>query len=250
MRNQLFYNVVIGQEKAPATGYKAAGQINIEEGFAVYQQGYIARLTETLGDTYESVWRVLGDDLFFETCREFISANPSQSYNLSDYSVKFIDFMISHPATEDFPFLPDLAHLGWLHKEVFHSADDIGLSGEELISHLSKDGSGLKLVNNFKVLHSNYRLFDIWNALRKEAPLPENWQRPQYLAIYKMDQQVYLREISTAENGFFEDLLSGAEVLNACEQLSPQEITSLFEFLGRARCLEEAGGMRPGTSIA
>jgi len=237
MKNRQFYNAVIGAEKPPTAGYKAAGELSIEGGFAVYQRGYIARLTETLGDTYESVWRVLGDDLFFETCRKFISTYPSQSYNLSDYSVKFVDFMISHPASDDFPFLPDLAHLGWLHKEVFHGAEDVGLAGEELMSRLSDNADELRLVSNFSILKSNYRLFEIWKALKTEADLPENWQTPQNLTIYKMENQVYLREISAAETKFFENLQSGMNVLDACEKLSSQEITSLFEFLGSARCL-------------
>lgn len=237
MKNRLFYNFITGAEKAPPDGYKAAGSLSIEGGFAVYQRGYVARLTETLGDTYESVWRVLGDELFFETCRDFISANSSQSYNLSDYSVKFVDYMISHPATADFPFLPDLAHLGWLHKEVFHGADDIGLAGEELMSRLSEDASGIQLTGNFEVIKSNYRLFDIWKALQNEAALPEGWQASQNIALYKMENQVYLREVSAAETEFFENLQSGMDVLDACEKMQPQEITSLFEFLGSARCL-------------
>ncbi|MBS1969926.1 MAG: putative DNA-binding domain-containing protein [Bdellovibrionales bacterium] len=237
MKNRFFYNVVTGAEKAPTEGFKAAGSLSVEGGFAVYQRGYIARLTETLGDTYESVWRVLGDDLFFEACEEFITRSPSQSYNLSDYSVKFIDFMISHEATADFPFLPDLAHLGWLHKEVFHGMGDIGLGGEELMSALSERAEDVKLTPNFAILKSAYRLFDIWKVLKEEGPLPENWQEPQNLALYKMDNQVYVREISAGETEFFENLQAGMNILEACEKLSPQEITALFEFLGSARCL-------------
>jgi len=237
MKNRLFYNIIIGAEKAPADGFTAAGTLTLAEGFEVYQRGYIARLTETLGDTYESVWRVLGDDFFFETCREFISRNASQSYNLSDYSVKFIDFMLSHPATADFPFLPDLAHLGWLHKEIFHGAGDIGLAGEELLSRLSEGSSEIQLTDNFAVLKSTYCLFDIWKALKSESPLPENWQTQQNLAIYKMENQVYVRPISNAETDFFENVQAGMDILEACEKMAPQEISALFEFLGSARCL-------------
>ncbi len=237
MKNRSFYKAVIGAESAPTEGFKAAGSLSVAGGFAVYQRGYIARLTETLGETYESVWRVLGDDSFFETCEDFITNNPSQSYNLSDYSVKFIDFMLSHPATTAFPFLPDLAHLGWLHKEIFHGTGDVGLAGEELMSALSERAEDVKLAPNFAVLKSGYRLFDIWKALKEEGPLPEGWQEPQNLALYKMDNQVYVREISAGEAAFFENLQSGMNVLKACEKLTPQEITALFEFLGRARCL-------------
>lgn len=240
MKNRLFYNFITGAEKTPPKDYKAAGSLSPEGGFAVYQRGYIARLTETLGDTYESVWRVLGDDLFFQTCRDFIKSNASQSYNLSDYSVKFVDYLLSHPATSDFPFLPDLAHLGWLHKEIFHSAGDIGLAGEELMSRLSAGASDVQLTGNFQVLKSNYHLLDIWKALQNDEALPEGWQIPQNVALYKMENQVCLRDISPAETVFFENLQAAMNILDACEHMQPQEITALFQFLGIARCLISA----------
>lgn len=238
MKHRLFYNCVIRGD-APPEGYKAAGGLTVDAAFAVYQRGYIARLTEALGDTYESIWRVLGDELFFDVCRKFIAGNPSQSYNLSDYSVKFIDFLISHPVAEEFPFLPDLAHLGWLHKEVFHSAGEWGLSGEELMSRLSEEPNRVRLAQPFEIVKSRYRLFDIWKALKFEtaAPAREEWAQSQNVVLYKSDQQVFVREVTAQEAQFFEDLKSGTDVIVACEALAPQEITTLFEFLGSARCL-------------
>jgi hypothetical protein len=224
--------------RAPSVdGFQPAGKLSLEEAFGVYQRGYVARLTETLGDTYEFVWRVLGDELFFEVCREFISLNPSQSYNLSDYSVKFIDFLVSHPTSQEFPFLADLAHLGWLHKEVFHSPAEPGLSGEEIMTHLRDDDREMSLIGSFKVLKSHFRLFDIWKALKDETGPPEEWRNPQCLALYKLDNQVYVHKISAKDVEFFENIRAGMDLMDACEFLASSDITSLFQFLGNARCL-------------
>ncbi len=237
MKNQLFYNCVAAKGQVP-DNYQAAGGLSTQEAFAVYQRGYVARLTETLGDTYESVWSVLGDDLFFEVCREFIFLHSSLSYNLSDYSVKFIDFLISHPISQEFPFLADLAHLGWLHKKVFHAATEQALAGEELITLLGNDDKKLMLVSDFDVLKSDFCLFDIWKSLKNESVPPEKWQNPQCLAFYKLDQQVYVQQISIKEFEFFEHLRSGLDIIDACECLTSTEITSLFHFLKTSRCLK------------
>ncbi|MFX5734457.1 DNA-binding domain-containing protein, partial [Acinetobacter baumannii] len=85
-----------------------------------YRRGYRARLTEALGETYEAVWRVLGDEEFFSATRSFIAEEPSRSYNLSDYGQRFPDFL-SARYQQEAGFLGHLAHLEWAFKSCFHS---------------------------------------------------------------------------------------------------------------------------------
>jgi hypothetical protein len=56
------------------------GTLDAAGALEVYRRGYRARLTEQLGETYPSVWRVVADDDFFELCRAYIAAHPSASY--------------------------------------------------------------------------------------------------------------------------------------------------------------------------
>src|SRR5687768_3042109 len=71
----------------------AGGRLSLQEALGVYSNGYVARLTEALGEIFEGVWWVLGDSGFFEMCKRYIAATPSKSYNLSDYGDGFPAFL-------------------------------------------------------------------------------------------------------------------------------------------------------------
>ena len=227
-----FYDCVIGQGPVPEN-YIPAGKLSLEKAFAVYQHGYVARLTETLGDTFEFVWWVLGDDLFFKICREFIAQTPSETYNLSDYSPRFVEFLQSHQASDEFPFLKDLAQLGWLQKEVFHRPMEKGLAGEELLSLLTDEKAEARFCVHFELFHSEYCLFDLWKALKDEANPPANWRVPQWMALYKADNQVFVKQVSHEQHQALSRLQGGESLMSACENLAEAELTELFHFLAK-----------------
>lgn len=232
MKNRLFYKSVTGSPQDLSL-YMPAGALDLDAALAVYQNGYIARLTETLGDTFESVWSVLGDEDFFQICRQFISSHPSQNYNLSNYSVKFVDFLISHPASEEFPFLPDLAHLGWLHKEVFHRPHQEGLNSEALMKLLEQDKARVFLIETFELLRSEYCLFDIWKALKDQSDPPTPWRESQCLVLYKSEQQVFVKQVTERQFEALEKIQLGIPLIEALEELEEFEISDLFQFLAK-----------------
>ena len=71
------------------------GKLSAAEAVDVYRGGYPARLTDALGETYETCWRVLGDEGFFAAAQTYISRHPSRSHNLSDYGEAFPEFLES-----------------------------------------------------------------------------------------------------------------------------------------------------------
>lgn len=238
MKNQLFYKCVIGKESC-ISSFQPAGKLSLEGAFAVYQRGYIARLTEALGDTFESVWKVLGDEIFFDVCRTFIMANPSQAYNLSDYSVKFIDFLMSQSASVEFPFLSDLAHLGWLHKEVFHRPQETGLQGAALMALIEDHQRHATLVESFGLLTSDFCLFDIWKSLKDETDPPDSWTGKQFLTLYKTDQQVYVKQITERQHRAFENIRRGLPLMAALDHLEEFELTEMFHFIAKYTLLKD-----------
>lgn len=99
-----------------------AGALEIQEAVEVYSAGYPARLFEALGETYETVWKVLGDEDFQALCLAFIKRHPSRSRNLSDYGENFSEFIACHlPQEVSRELLADLARFEWAFKECFHS---------------------------------------------------------------------------------------------------------------------------------
>src|SRR6476619_4133535 len=94
LKYQQFYNYIAGHSEVPM-GYIPGGHLSEKEAFEVYALGYKARLTESLGETYESIWKFAGDQIFFEVCEDYISRQSSISYNLNDYGFTFPDFLKS-----------------------------------------------------------------------------------------------------------------------------------------------------------
>ena len=56
---------------------KPGGTLNVEQAMSVYRNDYYARLSEALGEHYESIWFVVGDDEFSRLTRSYIDLYPS-----------------------------------------------------------------------------------------------------------------------------------------------------------------------------
>jgi len=233
-----FYDHLIDQGDLPLN-YTPAGNLNLKEAFQVYRRGYQSRLTEILGDTFELVWKVLGDDLFFKLTSEFIKKNPSESYNLSNYSGAFIIFIGSHKLSQEFPFLKDLAQLCWEQKEVFDAPMENGLEGGALLTLISDEDGRAAFVSSMRILTSQFRIFDIWNALSSDSIPPENWEQPQAVVLYRSEYQVLLKQISTKTHLALKEIEMGKELIRSCENLEESELTSLFHFLAKYRLLKK-----------
>ncbi|MBK9324100.1 MAG: putative DNA-binding domain-containing protein [Bdellovibrionaceae bacterium] len=233
-----FYDYLVGEAPQPLD-YKPAGTLTLKEAFQVYRQGYHSRLTEVLGDTFELIWKVLGDDLFFEVTSEFIKENPSCSYNLSNYSAGFITFLVNHKLSNEFPFLKDLAQLCWDQKEIFDAPSENGLEGNCLLTLISDEDSSASFVNSVRLRSSQYCIFDIWNALVHDNVAPENWDQPQTVVIYRSEFQVFLKQISIETHRTLKKIEAGETLMNACQNLEERELTSLFHFLAKYRLLKK-----------
>ena len=109
----------------------------------VYQDGYRARLTEALGETFEACWWVLGDDTFFALCASFVRAHPSLDYNLNSYGREFPEYLYNHKLSEEIPFLFDLASFEWSFKKLFECKQHTSLKVEEFA--LINDPNDMKL---------------------------------------------------------------------------------------------------------
>src|SRR4051812_47348056 len=101
-----------GITAAFAGSVKGGGKLTPAEAVGVYRDGYPARMTEALGETFEACWRVLGDEDFLEACRIYSRAAPSVSHNLSDYGGSFPEFLDDR-FKKQAPFIKDLAVLEW-----------------------------------------------------------------------------------------------------------------------------------------
>ncbi len=178
----------------------------------VYSHGHIVRLTEALGETYEAVWWVSGDEDFFALAKNFILSHPSQFYNLSFYGQEFPVFLEQECPFSDLAFLPDLARFEWLFKQIFHAPQHEPASADA-IREIGQNGQ-VRLIfgESVSLFSSAWAIYDIWKlrGTPHEGRPDVTWNREQHVLMYKKDSQIFVNELTSAEFQLCTHLLSGA----------------------------------------
>jgi hypothetical protein len=226
-------------EIAPGGTLDAAGAL------AVYRSGYFARLTEQLGETYETVWRVLGDAAFFAACEQYIAAHPSTSYNLSDYGRDFpahLDAMPERPAPFVSQLLAELARFELTFHDLFHAPGHAAAGGQTIAESLANlgdlTGVRLRFGSAVRLVACRWAVFDLFRH-RKETEAPEiDVERPQWLVLFKQDGDVHTHELDRATFVALSALVDGMTVDEALDRaaveaggdgLAPADVARLFE---------------------
>ncbi len=211
-----------------------AGTLSPQEALKVYQDGYIARLTTSLGENFETVWKYVGDEIFFDLAKLYIAENPSRDGNLNLYGQGFPEFLMQIEAVEDHPFLPDLARADWMKAQLFHQKTEPGLSGENLATQLSGE-TCLRFVSSVQVLSSSWDLFLIWKSIHRDEPMPE--QQAGILLLWKRDSQVMIQGFGTQFTLSLQKLSEGTSLEQIVAGLSPEDVQFLFEFVSEERLI-------------
>lgn len=216
------------------------GTLTEPDAIDVYGNGVIVRLTEALGETFEAVWWVCGDEDFFALAKHFIQAQPSTTYNLSKYGKEFPEFLDEVLPFPDLPFLGNLARFEWTFKDLFHTGQHDSVHSD-LIQSLTEDASiRFRFGRAVRLFSSPHAVYDLWKlrGTEHEGKPPVEWDRTQYLLMYKKDRQIYVNEISEAEFRVLNTLGEGQTIETALHSVvkdhpdfSPEAISNLFQMV-------------------
>ena len=225
--------------------FKPAGQLNLKEAFEVYHNGYNARLTEALSETFEAVHWVLGDSMFHDLARHYIESQPSVSYNLSDYGESFPEYLRMTSFTKGIPFIYDLARFEWMFKEIFHSPTPDPLPVERIQELMHAEDFKISFIESMMLFESPYSVYEIWS--RRKKPQYEfediNWSQPENLVIYKKEQKIFVKKLSEIELHILEELQDGQPVTTALAEyansLTQEKIAQLFQMMMKAGIIDD-----------
>ena len=206
----------------------------------MYANGVVVRLAEALGETFEAVWWVCGDEYFFQLAKHYIVTHPSQTYNLSCYGQDFPDFLEQTSLFPDLPFLRDLARYEWAFKELFHRGQQESVSGDALQSLANESSLYFQFVQSSQLFSSRYAIYDLWK-LRGTAHAgkpPVEWNRPQRLVLYKHHHQIFVHEVGQYEFQILDSLQAGRTLEESLTLISEQngeinqdQVSQLFQFM-------------------
>lgn len=214
---------------------RGGGQLSAADAVAVYRDGYPARLSEALGETFEGCWRVLGDEDFLAACKVYSRAVHSTSHNLSDYGESFPDFLLER-FKDDAPFIRDLGALEWAYKDLFHMAPH---APAEISSGLNAD-TVLVFGRAVKLLSFDHSVLEMWRRDRSDdTPLRRSdWDAPQTVLLYKAGA----RALAAAEASILRSLMDGRSIgqaLAASKAVDEATVRNLFQFISEAGLITE-----------
>ena len=214
------------------------GSLNESSAIKVYSEAYIARLTESLGETYECCWWALGDDEFFTLCEKYIRQYSSTFYNLSDYGQEFSSFLEGYD--DEMPYLAELARFEWKFKDFFHKKQEQGLSKLDLENVEKKR---FKFVSSLETFYSPYRVASIFQARQEgKNDIDFNIEEPEWSVLYKKNNYVYIYDPGEAAYELLQRLISGLSIETAIENLSelsvePASIQRLFHIFASEKLI-------------
>ncbi len=216
----------------------AGGTLTVGQAIDVHRNGYYARLTEQLGETFEAVWWVLGDQAFFDTCAAYIGSTPSCSYNLSDYGASFPEFAATSEQGARLAFLEDLATFEWRFKELFHTREHSHVGSDELEALDDLSTARFELGAACFLFASRYGVYEIWKNRRSDQSdnAAMDWRTPQRLLGYKRDGKILVTCLEQVAFQTLARLAEGhtvGETIEAVSEAHPEfdeaAVSRLFE---------------------
>lgn len=218
-----------------------AGQLtNGASALRIHQRGYVCRLTEALGETYEAVWSVVGDESFFELSEGYIKSHRSSSYNLNDYGRHFAEFIEGTSHMVDFPFLADLARFELAFFDAFHSPEHQPLKPSDLVQIGTHPYSILTFGPSVTFLHFSSSVYEIWKLRKQRERKVPQFLGPQFLAVYKKNGLIFVDQISEREFNMLFALRSGVSPGDYLDDasyphdLKAADVSAIFYFLTSA----------------
>ena len=215
-----------------------AGRIpNSQKALEVHKQGYIARLTEALGETFEGTWFVMGDELFFNICEEYIKENKSEQYNLSNYGENFPNFLEQYRDMIAIPFVQDMARFDWLFKVLFHKKQHTPLPANELQRIETEPDLSFILGSAVALFSSQFSIYRFWSLRNQsESEMGDiNYNSSEHLLLYKQNEEIFVKELSTVQFDIISSLKSGKTVTSVLEIVNDEnqdDLVSAFQLIG------------------
>ncbi|MEI1277872.1 DNA-binding domain-containing protein [Leptospira venezuelensis] len=230
---KIFSSAMLGKVEGPLLSDQVlpGGKLDSNSAIAVYQDAYSARFTEALGEKYETVWKILGDEDFFEAAKSFIREHSSHSYNLSDYGEKFPDFL-----SENFPEHPVLAEIANFEYQVFkifHLPKNEGINLQNGLEQATTEDLRISFHSSILFLEYSYPVYDLWKTEDQEDLPKFLEEKKQYLILGKKGSDLFVSEQEKWEWTFGKSLQEGKTILGSLEIVGnpPKGLGSISEFL-------------------
>jgi len=228
-----FQDYVLADKSADATIATCIADgfgLPVTDRLAIYHDAYRLRLAEALSEEFDKTHTYVGDDMFHDLSRGYISRHPSRYRNLRWYGDAFSAYVAE--SLSEHPVVAELAAFEWALGLAFDAEDAPVLTAADLQGLSADDWEqvGFVLPPSLQLVDFYWNAPSIWLGLEKEETPPDavNSATPTTWLIWRRELQPHFRSLSSHEARALRGLLAGqsfAEVCAEAADAAEQDIT-------------------------
>lgn len=195
------------------------GAFSAKQHLQIHQNNIYVSLTEALSAIYPVVARLVGEDFFRASCREFIPGHAPKAAALLQFGKEFPDFLARFEPSSSLVYLPDVARLEWAWHESFHAGDAPPFDSSVLLDLAGPEQDRLKFALHpaARLARSDYPVYRIWQTNQPDfqgAGEIDLDQGPEQVLLVRPELAVLVLPLEPAEWALL-DGLNGGETLEA-----------------------------------
>jgi len=207
-------DALLGAGLVPVDGLIAGPRDRAERRFGVYANTVRGNFRDALHSTYPAVRRLVGEDYFRQTAREFQSRRPSSSGDLAHCGLGFPDFLAQLHTDDEFAYLADVARLEWLVQESLLEAEHalLDLASLARVPPGAYDGLRFELHPTVRLFESRFPALAIWEVnvgSDAEPPMIDLRSGEDRLAIVRQRLQPQFHRLNAGEHRFLQAFARG-----------------------------------------
>ncbi len=161
-----FARAVLEADRPVPAGLKSHLRTRPAKRFSIYRNNVYSSLIDILEGRFAVVARLLGEEFFHATVREYVAQHPPRSPVLIHYGKSFARFLEGFEPVQDLPYLPDVARLEWAWNEAYHAPDREPVR-LELLQRVAQDEAGAMVFEmhpSTRLVRSLFPVVTIWTA--------------------------------------------------------------------------------------
>lgn len=189
--------------------------------FGVHRNNVRQSLLNALSNVYAGTLALVGKEFFNQTALRFIALNPPRVPSLAGYGAEFADHWEGLPATQQLPYLRDVARLEWAASRACLETPRSGLAPDRLRGLATADTPRLAFTFQPAIAYvsSPYPIDTIWEFARAggAGTAPDLGEGPVFIEIGLSEKGLIMRRLDKAQFCFREALQGGATLETAAE---------------------------------
>jgi hypothetical protein len=196
-----------------------------DELLGIYRNTMLSTLVTALQLSFPAVRRIVGDDFFEASAREFIGSNAPDSACLNDYGEQFPEFLVRFAPAATLAYLPDVARLEWAVNRALHAPDCTILDLRQLstLGESALAGVSFRVHPSLTLLRLQFPADVIWRAVLEqdsEAMAGVDLRAgPVHLLIERNADGVQVRSLAPSAWQFTQRLVAGVPLYIAFGEL-------------------------------